>query len=66
MSKRDKLIKKIHDGKNVSYQDAENLLLGFGFQLKINGSHTTLENRGIIEPLLLKKENCFMIIKSMI
>ena len=39
MSKLDKLIKKILNGKNVSYDDAENILITLGFQLKISGSH---------------------------
>lgn len=39
MSKFEKLIQKILNGKNVSYDEAENLLLHLGFQLKIRGSH---------------------------
>lgn len=39
MSKAEKLIQKILNGKNVSYQDAENVLFSLGFILKIKGSH---------------------------
>jgi predicted RNA binding protein YcfA (HicA-like mRNA interferase family) len=39
MSEFEKLIQKILNGKNVSYNDAENVLLNLGFQIKIRGSH---------------------------
>lgn len=55
MSKRDKLIQKIKDGKNVSYQEAENLLLGYGFQLKINGSHHNFRKQGYHRTIVIKK-----------
>ncbi len=39
MSKLEKLIEKVLNGKNISYDEAENLLLNLGFSLKISSSH---------------------------
>lgn len=39
MSKLEKLIEKILNGKNVSYDDAQNILEHLGFTLKIKASH---------------------------
>lgn len=55
MSKNEKLIKKVQNGKNISYQEAENLLLGFGFQLKINGSHHNFRKHGYHRTIVIKK-----------
>ena len=39
MSKIEKLIEKVLHGKNISYEEAENLLLNLGFSLKIKSSY---------------------------
>jgi predicted RNA binding protein YcfA (HicA-like mRNA interferase family) len=55
MSKIDKLIQKILNGKNVSYQEAENLLLNLGFQLKIRGSHYNFRKPGYAKTIVIKR-----------
>lgn len=39
MSKLEKLVQKIFDGNNVTFSDAEKILLHLGYQLNIRGSH---------------------------
>ena len=39
MSKLDKLIQKILEGRQTSYEDAERILLFLGFSVKISSSH---------------------------
>ena len=55
MSKAEKLIQKILNRKNVSYQEAENLLLDLGFQLKIKGSHHNFRKPGYHRTIVIKK-----------
>lgn len=55
MSKAEKLIQKILSGKNVSYQEAENLLLSLGFQLKIRGSHHNFRKAGYPRTVTIKR-----------
>jgi len=47
MSKREKLIQKILQGKNVSSEEAEQILIYFGYTLNSQrGSHKTYEKAG--------------------
>jgi predicted RNA binding protein YcfA (HicA-like mRNA interferase family) len=47
MSKRDKLIQKIMNGKNVSSDEAEQILVYFGYTLNNQkGSHKNYEKAG--------------------
>lgn len=39
MSKFEKLVKQILDGKSISYKEAESLLKRLDFDLRIKGSH---------------------------
>ncbi len=59
MTKRDKLIQKIMQGKDISSDEAEKILLYFGYEL-INreGSHVTYgkKNRNHITIVVNKKE----------
>lgn len=55
MSKFQKLIEKILNGKNVSYQEAENVLLSLGFHLKISGSHHVFRKPGYLKTISIKK-----------
>jgi predicted RNA binding protein YcfA (HicA-like mRNA interferase family) len=55
MSKFEKLIQKILNGKNVTYDDSENLLLHLGFQLKIRGSHHNFRKPQYHRTLSIKK-----------
>jgi predicted RNA binding protein YcfA (HicA-like mRNA interferase family) len=55
MSKCEKLIQKILSGKNVSYDEAENMLLNLGFQLKIRGSHHNFRKPKYHRTISIKK-----------
>ncbi len=55
MSKFEKLIQKILQGKNVSYQEAENVLLALGFELKIRGSHHNFRKPKYPRTLAIKR-----------
>lgn len=57
MSKFEKLIQKILNGKNVSYQEAENLLFHLGFQLKIRGSHHNFRKPHYPRTLSIKRRS---------
>ena len=46
MSKLEKLIQKIFARQQVSYSDAEKILLGLGYELKIRGSHHVFRKDG--------------------
>lgn len=54
MSKLEKLIEKILNGKNVSYIEAENILSKLGFQLEVRGSHHTFRKPGYPRNISLK------------
>ena len=55
MSKFEKLVQKILNGNNVSYQEAENLLLHLGFEVKIRGSHHNFRKPGYPKTVAIKK-----------
>lgn len=55
MSKIEKLIEKIFNGKNISYDDAERILLYLGFQLKIRGSHHNFRKPQYHRTVAIKK-----------
>lgn len=55
MSKFEKLILKILNGKNISYKEAENILLNLGFELKIKGSHHSFRKPGYVKTISIKK-----------
>lgn len=56
MSSFDKLIQKIFAGSNVSYADAEKVLLALGFDLKTNSSHHVFRKNDY-EHICLKKRS---------
>jgi predicted RNA binding protein YcfA (HicA-like mRNA interferase family) len=55
MSKFEKLVEKILNGKNISYQEAENVLLSLGFQLRTRGSHHNFRKQGYHKTISIKK-----------
>ncbi|HLB93626.1 MAG TPA: type II toxin-antitoxin system HicA family toxin [Candidatus Babeliales bacterium] len=55
MSKYDKLINGILDGKKISYKDAEKILFKLGFELSITGSHHIFRKSGYQRSISLKK-----------
>jgi predicted RNA binding protein YcfA (HicA-like mRNA interferase family) len=57
MSKLQKLAQKILDGRDVSYDEAEGLLLKMGFQLEIRGSHHIFRKKGYLRNISLKRRS---------
>jgi len=57
MSKFDKLILRILDGRTVSYKEAESLLKRLGFSLEICGSHHVFRKKGYIKNISIKRRN---------
>jgi hypothetical protein len=55
MSKRDKLIQKIFSGKNITFKDAENILLSLNFEMKVSGSHHNFRRAGYYKTASIKK-----------
>ncbi|MBI5206882.1 MAG: type II toxin-antitoxin system HicA family toxin [Candidatus Firestonebacteria bacterium] len=59
MSKYERLMQQIVSGKadaNISFNDLCNLLLRFGFEMRISGSHHILRKVGIEEKINLQKD----------
>jgi hypothetical protein len=54
MTKRDKLILKIKENRNVSYDEAESVLLNLGFDVEITGSHHIFRKNGYHKNISLK------------
>lgn len=57
MSKFDKLVEKIFNGRNVTYAEAEKLLLHLGFQLNVRGSHHVFRKPQYPQSLSIKKRS---------
>jgi len=57
MSKFDKLVISILDGKPISYKEAESLLKKLGFDLRIKGSHHVFGKPDYERNVSLKKRN---------
>jgi len=55
MGKLEKLIQKILDKKQVSYDEAERVLFSIGFKVKITGSHCVFRKKGYSHNISLKK-----------
>jgi len=55
MGSLDKIIQKVLDNNQISYKDAERILLSLGFQLKITGSHHVFRKPGTPYNVSLKK-----------
>jgi len=56
MSKEEKLIEKIlQKNKNISYEDAEKILLKLDFVLEIKGSHHIFRKNGFARNISLKR-----------
>lgn len=57
MSSEEKLIRKILEGRNVSYKDAEKILLKLGFELKVTASHHIFRKKGYSVNVSLKRRS---------
>lgn len=55
MSKLQKLVQRILDGRNVSYDEVEGLLFRMGFQLEIRGSHHVFRKTGYSRNISIKR-----------
>jgi predicted RNA binding protein YcfA (HicA-like mRNA interferase family) len=55
MSKLEKLIEKILQGRNISYDDAEKILLKLGFDVEVCGSHHVFRKKGYIKNVSIKR-----------
>lgn len=57
MGKTEKLIQKILNGKNVSYDEAETLLTKLGFDVRARGSHHVFGKSGYTKNITLKRRS---------
>lgn len=57
MSKLEKLIKKIFNGSQVSYDEAEKILLTLGFDVHIESSHHSFRKKGYSKTISLKRRS---------
>ncbi len=57
MSKKDKLIQKIFANAQISYEDAESILLSLGFAYTVTGSHHVFRKLGYFRNITLKKRS---------
>ena len=55
MTKKEKLIEKIFLGKNISYNDAEKILISLDFEVKVRGSHHNFRKPSYRNTVTLKK-----------
>jgi predicted RNA binding protein YcfA (HicA-like mRNA interferase family) len=57
MTKWQKLIQKILDGRSTSYEEAETVLLKLGFELEIKGSHHVFRKKGYSRNVSIKRRS---------
>jgi len=57
MSKHEKLINEILNGKKISYADAEKILLRLHFELSVSGSHHVFRKDGYRRSISLKRRS---------
>lgn len=57
MTQWQKLIDKILDGRNTSYDEAEKVLLKLGFDLEIRGSHHIFRKKGYSKMVVIKRRS---------
>lgn len=57
MSKLQKLIEKILEGRSVSYEEAEKLLIQLGFQVRVKGSHHVFFKDNYLKNVSIKRRS---------
>lgn len=57
MSKVQKLIEKILNGRDVSYSEAETLLLRLGFDVEVRGSHHNFRKKNYYRNISIKRRS---------
>ncbi len=57
MSKLEKLVQKVLEGRNVSYEEAETLLLKLGFDKEVRGSHHVFRKSAYPKNVSLKRRS---------
>lgn len=55
MSAFDKLLQKIFLGSQISYDDAQRILLKLGYEFSVRGSHHTFRKSGFRNVILKKR-----------
>lgn len=59
MSSKERLLSQIREGRsdaNIAFTDLCNLLLHFGFELHIRGSHHLFRKAGVVEKINLQED----------
>lgn len=59
MGKYERLIEQIVGGRadaNISFNDLSHLLIHFGFEMRVSGSHQIFRKKGIEEKINLQKD----------
>jgi len=57
VSKIDKLISKVLEGRAVSYNEAQSLLTSLGFSLEVSGSHHVFRKKGYARNVSIKRRS---------
>lgn len=57
MSKLQKLIQKVIDGRDISYDEAEMILLRLQFEIDIRGSHHIFRKKGYLRNISIKRRS---------
>lgn len=57
MSKFQKLVERVFEGRSVSYEEAEKILLGLGFRMESRGSHHVFRKSGYERNISIKKRS---------
>jgi predicted RNA binding protein YcfA (HicA-like mRNA interferase family) len=66
MSKFEKLIERILNGRSVSYSEAENLLKKLGFKMDSRGSHHVFRKPGYPRNVTLKQRSELLSYQTML
>jgi predicted RNA binding protein YcfA (HicA-like mRNA interferase family) len=57
MSKWEKLVQKILEERNTSYEEAETVLLKLGFELEVKGSHHIFRKKSYAKNIAIKRRS---------
>lgn len=57
MSRWEKIVEKILSGRDVSYDEAENILLKLGFKVDVRGSHHVFRKKEYPKNVCIKRRS---------
>lgn len=57
MTKYDKLIQKVKNGQNISFEEAEVIFFKLGFTVRVRGSHHVFSKIGYEKNISIKKRS---------